>query len=262
MKISNPKPQPSPKYRRLIKSISHGEVIVPLIREALTDASFSPLMVKLYPPKERKPDGWFHPSTHPMWPERLLWYYLKQPQDLIPEPREPHSTIALMQGTFWHEFIGHVGMEAGIFLDKEVHVRDENTRARGNFDWLLREEIGELKTMKSSKLRLFPEGDPDDEEVVDNFMERFPVYYAQAMEYLRLSGYERWRCVIVALEYPFPMREIALTYDHRFGANIRDKYLRVLDAYAGEAPFFCCGGGKTAQQCGARAICPMGTALA
>jgi hypothetical protein len=254
----------SPRFRRLLKGVSKGEVLVPLIRDALEAADFPAFTIEVSPPTERPPDGWFHPSTHPMMAERVLSYYLKG--QWTREDRMAESTIALIQGTFWHEFIAHVGAHAGVFERTEVYVEDKATRARGRFDWFVRlsssqePEVGELKTMRSRKIDLFPSGAPDDEVVVESFMERFPTYYAQAQEYMRLSGLRRWRGVFVGLEYPFSMQEVALAYDPRFAARTRDKYLRVLEASKeGRDLPFCCTGGATAQACGARGACPMGS---
>ena len=49
--------------------------------------------------KERVPDGFFHPSTHPRWGERMLFYYLTQPDRMIPEDIGYENRMAMVMGT-------------------------------------------------------------------------------------------------------------------------------------------------------------------
>jgi hypothetical protein len=257
-----------------------------VIRSYLWNPTIDAFEIHLPDLSPRKPDGWFHPSTHPTWDERLLYYYMVNHEHLVPVPHDPHSTMAIVQGHFWHELIGHVLNLSGLLIThddpraqtiidgggtpeeadnakvewKFVH---ESTRTRGAVDGLLPDEIYEFKTMDDRKAARIPTGAVDSFEVVEAYKELAPGYYAQAQEYMRMSGYRRHRTVLLSLAYPFPMREIVLRYDEHFAANTALKYERVLRALAEENhqmtfPACCAVGSATAKSCLARTICPVG----
>jgi len=267
-------PRMSPIFRKMAAGLAQGEILVPLLRSRLWDPDFKGFDIHINGYSSRPPDGWFHPSTHPMFGERLLYYYISQPEKIIKEIFDPASTMTVTQGQFWHEFFQNVLLEAGALQRNpqetgrnpaEWFWSDPLTKARGWSDGLTVaavtgvEEIAELKTMRGPKAAKIPAGAPDSPEVQKGFRDLVPGYYAQAMEYMRLSGRRRWRCVIVTLEWPFPLREVVLDYDQFAAYEIAEKYRRVLQAVADHRPPpFCCSGGKAAVDCPARGICEMG----
>jgi hypothetical protein len=208
----------------------------------------------------RKHDGWFHPSTHPLWEERQLYYYVTEGANAKAEPLDPIGIMATTAGTFWHEFIQHVMLEAGILKEVEVYVEDSEVMSRGSMDGVLDDEAWELKSMNGMKLNKLANGAPDSPEVVESFKLMVPGYYAQAQEYLRMSGYRTMRFTILEPSYPFTMREVAIPFDHGFALGIRDKYLRVRQAVADQRlpPPCCSPGSATARSCFAREVCPVG----
>ena len=128
----------------------------------------------------------------------------------------------------------------------------EPTRSRGHSDGLTNpaitgvEEIFEFKSMGRSRAAKLAKGEPDDPVVVRSFRDLAPEYYAQGQEYMRLSGRRRWRGVLMSIEYPYPMREVAMEYDPFFAGNIGMKYERVLKAAATRTPpLACCGNAKS-----------------
>lgn len=273
--MTQPIQKVSPTFRRLLTGAQGGEILVPLIQAFLWNPRFPQFEITIPEFKPRPPDGWFHPSTHPLMNERQLYYYLAEPDRLLPEVFDPTSTMAVTQGHFWHEVIQMVGIETGFLKlnpdpipginPAEWFWFDEQTRSRGRCDGLTSdkicpdEEVFEFKTMMGQRARKIPQGRPDSPEVEAAFRAMAPDYYAQAQEYMRLSGRRRWRAVILSLEYPFPMREIVLRYDHVFAREIEIKYRKVVQAVADQRPpQFCCGGGKIARNCFARGVCEMG----
>lgn len=259
-------------FRRTLKAIDHGEVVAPIIRAALFDPDFKSFTVKVRGFEARPPDGWFHPSTHPLWSERRLYWYVVAPHHLALEPFDPHSVMAVTQGHFWHSFIEHVGKRAGLFQVSEPcscgcksaverAFRDEETGSRGHVDGLLAEEIFEFKTMRPSKLSIFPSLGPLD--MAAWYAEHYPTYYGQAQEYMRLSGYRAHRTLILSMDYPYEMREILLPFDHGFAYEVAEKYRRVRQAVADKVmPMPCCAPGSTdAKACIARLICPVASHL-
>ena len=269
-------------FRRLLKGAGQGEVIAPILRAALWNPNFKSFSVKMPGFEERPPDGWFHPSTHPLWPERLLYYYLSDATRLTVEPFDPHTIMAFAQGHFWHEFIQHVGIDnnvlrrppgpcpCGCKSKKEWYVEDKETGSRGHMDGIVdpdtaavdEPEVFEFKTMRPGRASRLPKLPPGDPELVEFFRKMVPDYYAQGQEYLRLSGYRRWRGLILSMEYPFDMREIVMGVDHAHNFEIEQKYRRVRQAVADQTiPQPCCGPRtKEAKECPARLICPVGLA--
>jgi hypothetical protein len=245
-------------FSQVLKGARGGEKVVPLLRSYLYDPSFPSFTVKVEGFKPRPPDYWFHPSTHPLWPERLLYLYMTRPEDLVNEPFDPTSTLAVTAGSFFHSFVQISLVAAGVLERQpvvcgcggkhperaEVYLRDEESRTRGHADGLLVEGDGfEFKTMNPMKLYKMPKGSPTDLAVLEWFKERCPAYYAQAHDYMRMSGRRLQVVVFLALTYPFEMREIHVPYDAFYARDIRDRYLRVLQAAADQQmppDFFCC----------------------
>jgi hypothetical protein len=110
------------------------------------------------------------------------------------------------------------------------------------------------------RLNKLEKGPPDAPVVVESFKELSFQYYLQGQEYMRISGYRRWRGLFLGLVYPFPMREVVMDYDEAVGAMLRDRYLRVLDAVKeGRLLEPCCAPrSKEAAVCPAREVCPVG----
>lgn len=254
----------------MLNKVDKGEVVAPLIRAALYDPNFKGFTVKVRGFHARPPDGWFHPSTHPLWPARMLFYYLVAPERLVGEPFDPHSVMAVTQGNFWHDFIQHIGATAGLFQPGlcscgckdpvERAFNDEETGARGHVDGLLPEEVFEFKTIRPAKLHKFPDLVPEASDLADWYRGYYPGYWAQGQEYMRLSGFRRHRTLLLAMDYPYEMREVVLDYDHTFAHETAEKYRQVRQAAADQhPPMPCCAPhSKEAAACTARLICPHG----
>ena len=110
-------------------------------------------------------------------------------------------------------------------------------------------------TMNPMKLGRVPKGSPTDDDVLGWFKKSCRDYYAQAQEYLRMSGRERMIVVILSLTYPFEMREIHVPFDRVFAYGVRDKFYRVLQAVADQTPPRCECVGKDRDGCPARGVC-------
>jgi hypothetical protein len=249
-----------PAFRNVVRGLYQGEKWLPVVRSFLYDPKFKGFDIHVRGFETRLPDGWFHPSTHPLWPERMLQFYLSHPDQVLADPFDPTSTFAVTQGQFWHSLVEHVLNETGVWKAVEVPVQCDETGSRGHIDGISADEVGEFKTMRETKAMKLADGPPDHPDVVASFKKLVPVYYAQGQEYMRLSGIHRWRCLILSLEYPFPMREVAMGYDPLHNHDIREKYLRVRQAVADDQLLIpCCApGSKEAKACPARNVCPVG----
>jgi hypothetical protein len=259
----------TPQFRTLLKSIGNDELVVPLLRSALHDPSFKGFVIEVEGFMARPPNGWFWPSTHPLWSERLLYQYLTDPLRLVMEPMDPTGTLAVTAGSFFHTFVQTVLVREGTLLQQpkvcgcgfehperaEVFLVDEDAGTRGHSDGVVHTGDGfEFKTMNPMKIGRIPQGTPTDPAVLEWFRKKCPDYYAQAQEYLRMSGRRRMIVVILSLTYPFEMREIHVAYDPGYAMATREKYLRVRDAAVRATPPRCeCG--PLTKDCPARRVC-------
>lgn len=245
---------PSPHslvFRDTLRQISKGDILAPAAKAYLTDPNFKGFTIKVDGIERRPWDGLFHPSEHPLLPERVLYLYLVQPLLLIPEPVDPMSVLSMTAGSIWHSIMGHVLRdELKLVQQLEVKVSCDATGAVGSLDGVIVApegyyEIYELKTMKDLRLAKV--------NSVEDYIRMYPGYYLQAIEYMRMSGYRRERVLLMALTYPFEMREFVIEFDQAISNEVRDKYLRVRQAVADKKMPPC--DGCKGNDCPARAVC-------
>ncbi len=249
-------------FKRIVQGAGEGKKLEPLILNALHDPQYDDFTIEMRGGRKstRRPDGWFHPSTHPLWPERQLYYYLAEPDRIIMEPLDVLGMLAVNGGTFWHKFLSHILMDARVLKAIDIPIQDDEAGTRGEMDGALEDEAWEFKTMNGMKLKRLPDTGPNDPELLAAFIKANPGYYGQAQEYLRISGFPTMRMTIMEPCYPFTMREIAIPYDAKFALSIRDKYMRVRQAVADQRlPAPCCSPGSAdSRSCFARSVCPIG----
>lgn len=266
-------------FKQVMRGVLEQEVVIPVLNAQLYDPNFKSFDVPMEKFKKRVPDGWFHPSEHPLWPERQLYFYVAFPHEMVRPPMDPLGTQAVTAGNFWHAFVQTLGIE-GKWLkvmnpkgktahDKaEYWVEDPVLGRGGSMDGVLNPEIlnipteegFELKTMNQAKLSKCPRAAPMDELKIAWFRDSCTDYYAQAQEYLSMSGYLRQRVVLMSPDYPYPKVEICVPYDRAFSSAIVDKYRRVRQAVAEDYLFDpCCGWSdlSTQRDCPAQGVCPI-----
>lgn len=237
----------SPQFRSVLKSISDGNVLAPAIRAYLHDPQFKGFTVRVGGMGKRDPDGWFHPSTHPTWSERSLYLYLTDHTLLNVDPMNPMAVLSMTIGTIWHSIIGEILTKAGVVTDTEVRVKDDDSKTRGSMDGVMPSgEIYELKTMKEFALTKI--------NSVEDYLSKYPTYHLQANEYMRMSGLRSERVLLMALTFPYEMREFVIPYDEELGEQTKAKYQRVLQAVADQRMPFCEGCAPT-KECPSRALC-------
>lgn len=225
----------------------------------------------------RKPDGLFHPSTHPLWPARRLFYYLTEPDKIVPEPLGYMGTLSVTVGKAMHSFISVCLQDMGLALtperllaegweltdDGEAKIHDPVTGAAGSMDEILDVSdwdrfVGdrchfEYKTTSKAIDRV-------DDLDLEWFMEKHPGYYAQAQEYLRVSGLSGTILLMMKMGYPWDLREFHIPYNPQFAEDVAEKYLTVRrDAGLKVPPPPCCTpGSPESKTCEARTVCPVG----
>ena len=245
--IPVPKVSHSPDFRRALKSITQGELLIAPLRAYLYDPNFKGFDVKVRGIGKRDPDDWFHPSTHPSWSERALYLYVLHPEVLITEPMNPMAVLSMTAGSIWHSIIGRILCdELSIVEQLEVPVKCMETKAMGHMDGIVGDSIFEFKTAKDMALAKI--GSAED------YIRRYPGYYLQAMEYMRMSGYRSERVLVMALTYPYEMREFVIEWDQAVANQTSEKYLRVRQAVADQR-MPDCSGCASAVECPARAMC-------
>lgn len=274
-------------FATVAKKAGQGLILAPRLQAYLYDAEwpedFSITFRK--GANSRPPDGWFHPSEHPVWPARMLYYLLAQPSGMQREMMEHGNTLSVTMGTAMHGFIEvcltHIGIllnheqliEQGFQIDRasgEPMVIDEEAGSRGRMDgilWVPSGAIGvlegldlahfEFKTSNNQTLQSIDDLD------LDAFIAKWPGYYAQAQEYLRMSGLRATVLLFLGMGYPWTIREFHIPANPRYQEDVRTKYLEVrAHVQRGTMPPPCCvSGSKEAKACPARTICPIGRGL-
>lgn len=269
------------KFRAVLTQ-AQSEYLAPLILNALAGEDWGTFDVHLKAQERvRKPDGWFHPSEHPLMTERQLYYYLTSDQ-YEREPMDPAGSVSVTVGKIMHALIEHIATQAGVRLNEaemaevgfaydqegEPSFSDEATGARGHTDgilhafpvfWSIYDGTPspfvnfELKTTNPANLR---------GEVLDLqwFMGKWPGYYAQQQEYLRMSKLPGSLVLLMGTAWPWQMKEVWVPSDPFFQAGVAEKYLRVRQAVVeGRVPDPCCNAGSaTSRACPARFVCPRG----
>lgn len=266
--------------RAAIRETGRGLILKPILRNYLYDARFPDFDMRFRNhAMEREPDGWFHPSTHPLWPERQLYHYLAHPELMRVERKDYMGALSVTVGRAMHGFIGVCLTDAGVMPAElqrcrscppgggcrapgeveEPGVQDVEAGERGHMDGLLdlsrlplpgpeyESPVFEFKTTNSAKLRKLADLD------LDGFRATWPEYHAQQMPYQRMSWRRMTVVLVMALGYPWDMREFHVPYDRGLAVGVRDKYLRVRQAVADQRPpRDCCGSPRS---CPAGLVC-------
>lgn len=274
--------KPSPAFRRTADMLARDLVIKPLVEAYLRAGNFPSVFTVTYRDegKERVPDGFFHPSTHPRWGERMLFYYLTQPDRMIPEDIGYENRMAMVMGTGAHSFIQMCMIDAGILIRPtgtcqacnrphgskktecdEWGAIDRTLGRRGHMDGVIEVStqnwgrgLFEFKTINPNASFGLADGN------LDWLKQKKPDYYAQVQDYLDMTGYQKAIILFAVLGFPWKLVEIEIPYDHVFVAKLRAKYTRVREAErTGYLPDACCAvGSKEAKECPAREVCPIG----
>ncbi len=243
--------------------------ITPLIQAYFHDRKL-PMTVEFKPRHalDYGPDGWFHPSTHPLMGQRKLWLYLNEPDRWVKEVMAFSSVFSVAFGSTAHRLIQNGLFDMGVSIAPEIDgpepmYEHSETRARGELDGILKLDpplaVPERPTLVGLdiKTRTAKANDPD---TLDNlaWIRKFPTYYAQVQEYMRITGLRAYVVVFMYWGYPWEFKEWHIVYDPEFAQRISEKYLAVIQA--DEMPFPCCDKGSSESKlCEARKVCPNGT---
>jgi hypothetical protein len=227
---------------------------------------------------ERKPDGWFHPSTHPGWTERALYVYLTEPERLTPRQWNYEGRMSANLGTMAHELVKAALIHDGSLLApdgdacescglprkgrgakcNEQGYSDLDLMSRGHVDGRLHPRLGlgvggfDLKTTNDRAITKLTNND------VDHFRTKWPYYYDQMQEYMRISGLRFFIVLFLSLGYPWECKEVRIDFDEVRSFEIEQKYRRVREAVGtGSVPGDCCRfvPGAKGKECQAETFC-------
>lgn len=258
-------------FRTALREVREGQLVKPVLRNFLDDTAT--LRWPGMPERDfgdRPPDGWFHPSTHPLWADRALYEYLVHPLDQPKRSRTYQNVLSLVVGTAIHAFLQDVLERAGVLPAelqrctlcppevgcREPGVQDVEAGERGHLDGLLAlpgsypgADVLEIKTTNERRLTKIEDLD------TDAFRATWPEYWAQQQSYLRMSGRRRSIVLMMSLGYPWHMREFHIPFDRGHCNGLRQRYLDVRQAVADQRPPRCGCVSAERQGCAARAWC-------
>lgn len=261
------------------RNVLDGLVLTPLLHAYLYDAKFPPTFTVEFRRhlEPRKPDGYFHPSTHPLMSERQLFWYLTEPDRVEVEPFEFKGALSVTMGTAVHDFIEMCMYDLSILVKptgtcvccgrehgfkkgqcREPGANDDRLMSRGHMDGILDipgwGQAGfEFKTSNQRKLANVTNLD------AAKFREKWPEYYGQVQNYMHITGLRRFIVFFLGMGFPWETREFVIEYDAVYCYGLEMKYLRALEAArSGRAPDACCAPrSKESKVCLARSVCPV-----
>lgn len=201
----------------------------------------------------RAPDGWFHASTHPLMTHRELYLYLTAPEKLPPRRMDYVGWMATTMGTVTHGVIEAALERMGVMVPlpggdcPACGLPYKPPRARQSAKWCM--EHGAVDVPSRSRchldgiLNFGPQGTrgfdyksirpwglkgiPDMD--AEAFRAKWPGYWAQMQECMRMSGLRRYIVYFMEQGTPWDTREFHLDFDPVFAAQTEAKYLEVLD---------------------------------
>ena len=268
-------PAASANFSRIVKGLGDGTVLNPLLHSYLYEASI-PEAFSVYFHRhsmKREPDGWFHPSEHPLWPARKLWLYARDPASCIVLPKEYMGALSVTIGTAVHSFIQMCLHDMGVLVmvERKVNGQVELLPEHAVEDLALRSlcSMGGLLTLKSPARHMVGQPFESNSSTImppptlkdldlEAFKKTWPDYYVQVQEYMRMSGLRVAVVLFMAMGYPWELREFHVPYDPIIAQGVAEQYRLAVQP---DMPQPCCApGSKTAKACEMRLRCPVGQA--
>lgn len=268
--------KPSPKLRGFLKAAENNAVLIPILHEYLETGKLpDPFTIKVRGGTgNRRPDGWFHPSSHPLLTERQLYFYLTDPDSWLPEPFNYTIKMSAMIGSVVHDIVETALIDLGYLIKpsgvcpacgfdqprncREHGACDRKTKSRGHMDGVGVLSIdGEMWgfEFKTAMPRAITDLQNND---IEAFRKKWPYYYAQVQEYMRMTGMASFKVLVWAMGNPWDMREFTIPADIFFQRETETKYLAARQAVEdGVIPMACCNPGSAlSKSCPARS-CPV-----
>jgi len=243
-----------PVFEGVSQYAASGCLVKPVLLQFFQDASVD-FNFTLYLARSgnRAPDGWFHASTHPLMSHRELYLYITDPGSLPPRRMDYVGSMATMMGTVTHGVIEAALDQMGVAVPlpegdcPACGKPYRPARARQSRKWCMEHGAAHQESMSRCHLDsildfgppatfgfdyksirpLGLKGVPDMD--ADYFAEKWPKYWAQMQECMRMTGLRRYIVFFLGLGTPWDMREFHIEFDPGFAAKTEAKYLEVLD---------------------------------
>lgn len=266
--------KPSMLFKTLINEGDNDARLVPILAGYLQRGELpDPFRVKVRGGSgDVGPDDYFHPSGHPLMGDRQLYFYLTRPDDWVREPLGYIGRMSTLMGSVMHEIVETALTDCGYLIKpkgqcvacgklqpkecREHGALDNVLGTRGHMDGRLRydgKERGfEFKTAIAFSLKDVRNND------VEAFRAKWPKYYAQVQEYMRMTSLTGYVVVFMAMGNPWTLREFHIDYDPFYAAETAVKYHRVRQAVKdGRMPDPCCSAGSVQSKNCPATSCPI-----
>lgn len=241
-------------FDSILSRLSKQEIILPIFENAMRANKWPDSYMIEVDSREYygKGDGYFHPSTHPLMDERLL-YYLFHPDTVKFVTEEPYSLerdLAAGVGSSLHAMIQTMLIQTGLARPENVELTyiNEDHHIRGRIDVIVdhptRGRI--LVEIKSRTHYKFGKQDAP-----------LPEWEAQLSIALDWAGLENGVILMVETGYPFRMKEFQVARNDALLSQIYQKFDRVREAISlNRTPVPCCApNSPTASSCPAKFAC-------
>lgn len=240
-----------PTFTRLAEVAARGTLVKPLLHQFAMSDAVAGINIIVDRPVRRAHDGWFHASQHPLASAYELYQWMTARSE--PEEMSYASRMSVMMGSCGHGIMEAFLAWAGIAEPlpegdcpacgrpyrplrarpdprkycTEHGFRHEATRARCHLDSILGFGDGtrygwDFKTINPFGLKNIRDMD------LDCFREKWPGYWAQGQECMRLSGLRRYIFLFMTMGFPWETREFHFDFDPEFAMATEQKYLDVI----------------------------------
>lgn len=240
-----------PTFTRLAEVTARGTLVKPLLHQFAMSDAVAGINIIVDRPVIRGHDGWFHASQHPLLSAFELYQWMTSRSE--PEDMSYTSRMSVMFGSCAHGIMEAFLAWAGIAEPlpegdcpacgrpyrplrtrpdprkycTEHGFRHEATRARCHLDSILGFGDGtrygwDFKTCHQFALKGVRDMD------MDCFRDKWPEYWAQGQECMRLSGLRKYIFLFMTLGNPWETREFHFDFDPEFATATEQKYLDVI----------------------------------
>jgi len=252
-----------PTFRGLAEYAAEGCLIKPLWHQWVMEGKAASLNLLVERPVRREPDGWFHASSHPTASDRDLYRWMTGQHE--PEQMTYEARMAVMFGSLQHAvfeaFLERIGVAVPLPPGdcpacgrprRQVRARpsskyctehgalDKLTRARCHLDSILDFSRGadpdrsqwygfDLKTIYPFAFSATKTREAVRDMDTAQFKDRWPHYWAQMQECMRITGLRRYIVFFMTMGSPWETREFHVGFDPAFAVETERKYLRILD---------------------------------
>jgi hypothetical protein len=248
-----------PTITGLEEMAADGVLVKPLLHQFLMDprSGDAAINVMVERPAPRPFDGWFHASQHPLVSDRDLYRWMtgqSEPQDFTYAAR-----CAVLFGSLFHgvteAFLAWTRLAEPLPKGEcqacgrpyrplrarpsaayctEHGFASHQTRARCHLDAIMNfggDRHGlDIKTCHPYALREVRDMD------LKAFRSKWPHYWAQGQECMRLSGLRQYIFTFMTMGSPWDTREFHVPFDPDFAVATEEKYLRVLSHVERQVP--------------------------